>query len=171
MTLSRETPLLTPRRMMTDVAANFFVLVLLLCVGVSCAAMVTSVAHADVGSGSALLPTGDQLHDPLEAPSAAWSDLELAHKAGWPVLVFAVLVLLTKALGYFSAHLASVPVIGGAATWLAQARNAAVIAGSGVIAAALYNVLATGGTWTAALIAGALAIGGILHPTAAPKAS
>ena len=107
------------------------------------------------GSGSATSsPTtlpADKLHDPVAAPAQAWDELKAAKKTGWAVLVFAVLVMLTRLLARFGAK----------DSWLAalgKGKAAVVIGAVGALSLACYNALALGGAWIAAGAAGVIAL-------------
>ncbi len=108
------------------------------------------------------------LHDPLEAPLAALDDARAAKKTSWPLAVFAVLAMLTKALAYGAATLRGMPLIGVAAKWLATDKHAMWIAGLGTLVAAGYNTLVTGGTWVAVIVAIGVASAGLVHSTTQP---
>lgn len=126
------------------------------------------------GSGVAIVTTpASQLHDPLENPMAAWQDELGARKDGWPVALWAAIAMLAKALAYAerSPKWKGAPVIGPAITWLAIGKRAMAIAAVGVVAPAIYNALALGGSWGAALVAGGMAIAGLTHSTTQPASS
>ncbi len=125
-------------------------------------------AVAGTGPGTSSLAPLSQLHDPLEAPLAALDDARAARKTSWPLAVFAVLAMVTKALAYGAKALQGLPVIGAAAKWLATDKHAMWVAGLGTLAAAGYNTLATGGTWVALLVALGVAAAGLTHSTTQP---
>ncbi len=96
---------------------------------------------------------------------AAWDEAKAARKVGWPLAVFAVLVMLSKALAYGREKLKAVPVIGKAAQWLSVGKRAMLVVGFGTVAAAGYDVLTAGGSLVAALFAAGVAVAGVLHST------
>lgn len=172
---------------------NRFLLAMSLAVGITCTTY--ALVYADgsagvdagitvpVGSGLAppsvvvapvtitALPPATTLPDPLEHPLAALDDVKMTVKTTWPIAVFAILVMLTKALAYAAASLQSTPIVGGVARWLAQAKHAMAVAVTGALAAAAYNTLVTGGTVAAAVVAAGIAYAGLLHSTTQPKSS
>ena len=111
----------------------------------------------------------DSIDNPLTSPVAAWDDLKAAKKVSWPMLIWAVLAMLGKALAYGAEKFKTWPVIGKLASWLAQGKRAMVVAGLGALGAAGFDVLASGGSWVAALIASGVAIAGALHSTTQEK--
>jgi hypothetical protein len=133
-----------------------------------------SVATAiDAGSGSAVAPAPaapsvDALHNPAQAPLAAFDDLKAAKKLGWAMALFAALVMLLKAVAYVKDKLGGVPLLGKLAAWLAVNKRAVWIAGLGAGCAAAYNALAEGGTWMAALMLVAAKVFALMSPTTEP---
>lgn len=132
-----------------------------------------------VGSGSAVisltiaptaptLPPAIALPDPLEHPLAAIDQVKQAKQVGWPLLVGAILVMVTKALAYASTHAIPLPLVDRLAAWLAVGKRAVAVAAAGTLAAVGYNTLVAGGTWVAALIATGLAAAGLMHSTTQP---
>lgn len=111
----------------------------------------------------------DSIDNPLTSPVAAWDDLKAAKKVSWPMLIWAALAMLGKALAYGAEKFKTWPVIGKLASWLAQGKRAMVVAGLGALGAAGFDVLASGGSWVAALIASGVAIAGTLHSTTQVK--
>lgn len=114
------------------------------------------VAQADTGSAAPATPAAaptpaDKLHDPLSAPGASWDDLKAAKKVGWPLAVFAGLIMLCKLL----ARAKSVSFLAA----LGKGKTAVVIGALGALGAACFNAAAEGGAWTALLVAGVTAIG------------
>lgn len=98
----------------------------------------------------ATAPSLSDLHDPISSPAAAFDDVKAAKKIGWLVAVLAGLVLLGKGLARASQTFA----------FLGKGKAAIVIALLGTTAAGCYNAAASGGSWTAVLIA---AVVGIAH--------
>lgn len=94
-------------------------------------------------------PPADKLHDPVAAPAAAFDDVRAAKSVGWAAAVFAVLVMLARLLGRVQRY--------SFLAWLGKGRTAVVVAGTGAIAAAVYNVAMEGGSWMALLFAAVLA--------------
>jgi hypothetical protein len=119
----------------------------------------------DAGPIAAPAPPSAAIHDPAEAPLAAWDDAKAARKAGWPVLVFFVLVAISKALAYGREKLASVPLIGKLAVWLSTGKRAVAIAALGVVGVAGYDKLMSGGSLTSALVAAGIAASGLMSST------
>ena len=115
---------------------------------VSLAANDAGVAAIDSGQPeqAATETPADKLHDPASNPSAAWSDMKAAKKVGWPLAVFAGLVLLCKLLAraknyaMFSA--------------LGKGKTAVIVGATGALAASCYNAAVDGGAWTAVLLSG-----------------
>lgn len=122
-----------------------------------------AVSHAQ-GSGSAVAADGsaaptpaapaaapaDQLHDPVAQPLQALDDLKAAKKLGWGVAIFAALALAFRLLGLAK----SVSFL----AWLGKGKTATVLAGAGAVILAVYNALASGGAWMAALGAAGAAL-------------
>lgn len=108
-------------------------------------------ADAGVEAAPSSPAPADKLHDPIAAPKAAWDDVKAAKKMGWPVLVFAVLVMLAKLLGRAKKYklLAA----------LGKGKVAVVVGAVGALGTACYNAAAEGGAWSAMLLAGLVAIG------------
>jgi hypothetical protein len=119
----------------------------------------------DAGLVTAPAPPSAAVHDPAEAPLAAWDDAKAARKAGWPVLVFFVLVAISKALAYGREKLAAVPLIGKLALWLSTGKRAVALAALGVVGVAGYDKLMSGGSLTSALVAAGVAASGLMHST------
>jgi hypothetical protein len=164
---------------------------LCLAIALACGLSVASAAHADapIDAGTVTLPafTGSgsdgtapiatagsaagsasptaSVPDPAEHPAQAWDDAKAARKGGWPLLVFFVLVALTKALAYGRDKLKGAPLVGWIANRLAQGKTAMIVAGIGALAAAGYDVLANGGSVVSALTAAGVALAGALHST------
>lgn len=132
---------------------------------------------ATEGSGSAIPPATvtttttttvaphDAVPNPVTSPVAAWDEAKAARKGGWAILVFFVLVALTKALAYGRDKLKGMPGIGWIARRLAVGKTAMIVAGVGAVAAAGYDVIAQGGSVTSALFAAGVALAGALHST------
>jgi len=117
-----------------------------------------------VGSGSAVpAPTAATLSDPTSNPVAAYHEL-VALKGRWPLLVFAVLVLLAKLAHYAGDK------FGAVGRWLAVGKRSMYLAAVGGLAASCFDSLASGGTWSSvALVAGA-ALLALLSPHKADAA-
>jgi hypothetical protein len=129
---------------------------------------VVAADHAEApgsgaGSAAATPSPSASVPDPAEHPIQAWDEAKAAKKGGWAMLVFFVLVALTKALAYGREKLAGVPLVGKASAWLAQGKRAMIVAGATAIGVAGYDVLAGGGSLTAALFAAGAALAGVLH--------
>lgn len=122
------------------------------------------LAQADTGSGSALAPTdgtagsattpaapqpADKLHDPAEHPAQAWDDLKATKKVGWPLAVFAGLIMLCKLLGRAKKY--------KLAAFLSKGKTPVLIGMAGALAVACFNAAAEGGAWTAVFVAGVTA--------------
>lgn len=112
------------------------------------------VAVVDAGSGSAASSTpADKLADPVDNPTAAYDDLKAAKRESWPVLAFAIVLMLARVVGKAGK---SVPLLAK----LATGRVAVVVAGAAAVAAAGYNAAFAGGSAIAlitAVVATALA--------------
>ncbi len=126
------------------------------------------------GSGSGVTTTttvtvetkpSDSVVDPIEHPATAIDQAKIAKKSGWAMLVFFVLVALTKGLAYGRDKFAGLPGIGWIARRLSVGKTAMIVAGIGAVGAAGYDVLVGGGSVTAALFAAGAAIAGVLHST------
>lgn len=131
-----------------------------------------TAAGSSSTSGSAAAPAhkpSDDLDNPAVNPIAAWDDAKAARKTSWPLAVWAVLAMVGKALAYGADKLKGVPVLGKLASMLATGKTAMVVAGIGAVGAAGFDVLANGGTLTAALVASGVAIAGAMHSTTQPK--
>lgn len=127
-------------------------------------------ASAGSGSGSDVTPApevkpSDAISNPLEHPAAAVSEAKDAKKYGWAGLVFFVIVALTKALAYAREKLATTPLIGKFAAWLAVGKRAVIIAALGALGVAGYDALVGGGTLVAALFAALIAAAGVMSST------
>jgi hypothetical protein len=127
-------------------------------------AMETASAAAPVVTPAPVAPH-DAVTNPAEHPVQAWDDAKATKKGGWPLLVYFVLVALTKALAYGRDKLHGAPVIGWIARRLSIGKTAMIVAGLGALAAAGYDVLAAGGSIVAALMASGLALAGAMHST------
>jgi len=108
------------------------------------------VAHAQVagsGSGSAatLPPT---LHDPSTDPIASISDLQLAWKMGWPFAVLVGVIFVCEALAWLGKKYNNGPLAA-----LGKGRVSLVIGGVISVGLAMFNAVAAGGKWSAALLA------------------
>lgn len=121
------------------------------------------------GSAAPVHKPSDDLDNPAKNPIAAWDDAKAARRTSWPLAVWAVLAMLGKALAYGATALAGVPLLGKLAAWMAKGKGAMVVAGVGAVGAAGFDVLANGGTLTAALVASGVAIAGVTHSTTQPK--
>lgn len=119
----------------------------------------------DAGPVIAPAPPSAAIHDPAEAPLAAWDDAKAARKAGWPVLVFFLLVAISKTLAYGREKLSGAPLIGKLALWLSTGKRAVAVAAIGVIGVAGYDKLLDGGSMTSALVAAGIAASGLMHST------
>lgn len=120
-----------------------------------------SVTAEPADTGSAATPA-DKLHDPLSSPGAAFDDLKAAKKVGWPLAVFAGLIMLCKLL----ARAKSIPWLSA----LGKGKTAVVVAATGAIATACFNAAADGGAWSATAFAGLLALAHYFDATPKPKA-
>lgn len=136
--------------------------------GVVLDAGVAVVAAPSVSAPPPAAPPSASLPDPAEHPLDAWNEEQLARKTSWPLAVFAVLLMVTKALAYGRAKLQDAPVIGAAARWLALDKHAMWVTGLGTVAAAAYDVLRGGGSLVAGLIAAAVAYAGLVHSRTVP---
>jgi hypothetical protein len=125
------------------------------------AAVVASAAAADSGSAAAAPPSA-QLHDPTIDPVAALGDVK-ALKARWPLLVLAIGIMLAK-LVHFAGDK-----FGPVGKWLAVGHRAMFIAAAAALLSTLYDSLASGGTWSTALLTAMLAVAALIKPDA-PKA-
>jgi hypothetical protein len=98
------------------------------------------------GSGSAIAPMPSTIHDPTQDPAGFLSDLELAKKHGWGVLVL---------VGVFG--LCELLALGGknvkALAFLGKGRVSIVIGAAVSIATTSIAALANGGTWLSVLYA------------------
>lgn len=125
-----------------------------------------SGSSVDKGSAAAPAPTkADALPNPLQNPVQAISEAKLAQKTAWPLAVWCVLAMLGKALAYGRDKIKGVPLLGKLAAWLAKGKGAMIVAAVGAVGAAGYNVMADGGTLTAAIVAAGIALAGITHST------
>ena len=123
------------------------------------------VAADHAGSAATPAKPSDALDNPVTSPLAAWDDAKAAKKTSWPLAVWAVLAMLGKALAYGREKLKGLPGIGWLARRLAVGKTAMIVAGVGAVGAAGYDVLASGGSIVAALVASGVAIAGALHST------
>lgn len=105
------------------------------------------VGDAGAVSVSAAAPA-DSLHDPVSSPPAAWDDVKAARKVGWPLVVFAALIMLCKAFRRAGERFA----------WLATGKMPVVVGALGAIATSCYNAAADGGAWTATAFAGLMGL-------------
>ena len=131
-----------------------------------------AVAGSGSSSGSGLtvvvtVPPG-QLANPAANPIEAYDEIKTAQRAGWPALLFTILALALKGAAYGYVRLQNVPVLGAAAAWLAVGKRAMAVAGAATVATAIALALTSGTTWTAALMAGALALAGVTKSTVTP---
>lgn len=92
----------------------------------------------------------DKLHDPIDAPGAAWDDVKAAKKIGWPALVFAVTILLCKLLGRSKKY--------AFLAFLGKGKVPVVVGALNAIAISCYNAAADGGAWTAMAFAGLMGL-------------
>lgn len=125
------------------------------------------LAQADTGSAAASHDAGPvtaspatQLHDPISSPSASWDDLKAARKVGWPLVVFAGLIMLAKLAKRGGERFA----------WLARGKTPVVVGALGALGAACYNAAATGGAWSATLFAGVMGLSHFLDAGGKPSA-
>lgn len=128
--------------------ARILIIIALLFPVVALAQPVGSGSAVALNAGSASATPADKLHDPTSSPAASWDDVKVAKKVGWPLAVFAVLVMLARLVGK----------LGGKVSWLAKGKAAVIVGAVGAIAASCYNAAADGGAWTATLMAGAGAL-------------
>jgi hypothetical protein len=124
-------------------------------VGVYLTAFYAGEAHAQsvdagVGSGSSVLPS-DQLHDPLSNPVQSYDDLLAAKHLGWPVLAFALVLMLARVAGTLGKNISWLAVLG-------QGKVAVVVAGLAAVSASAYNTAFSGGSLVAVLTAAVLAL-------------
>lgn len=107
----------------------------------------------DAGSASAPAPTAtpaDKLHDPAAHPAAAWDDLKAAKKVGWPLAVFAGLLMACKLLKRAQKY--------KLAAFLSKGKMPVLVGMVGALALACFNAAADGGAWTAVFVAGVTAL-------------
>ncbi len=123
------------------------------------------VDPAGVTTCSELPPKAADLPNPAAAPVQAWDDAKAARKVSWPLAVWAALAMLGKALAYGREKLKTVPIVGKAAEWLSVGKRAMVVAAIGTVGSAGYDVLISGGSVVAALVASGIAIAGTVHST------
>jgi hypothetical protein len=128
-------------------------------------AMVDAGAGSDVTAAPATPAPHDAVTNPAEHPVQAWDEVKATKKGGWPLVVYFALVALTKALAYGRDKLQGMPGLGWIARRLSVGKTAMIVAGLGALAAAGYDVLAAGGSITAALMASGLALAGAMHST------
>lgn len=140
---------------------------LLVSVGVPCGAWHLSRARADTpalsdagvldaGSGSAIsIPTtpADRLHNPITDPFGTVGDLQTYWSYGWSTLLLLCTWILLELLAWAGqkkdiAWMA----------WFGTGYRAFVIAAGSSVIASMFNVLALGGKWAAALAAGISAL-------------
>lgn len=140
--------------------------------GESSAATPPAMTLLEDAGVSATVHSSADLPNPVQHPVDAWNEWKATKKTGWPLAVFAGLAFIGKGLAYGKDKLARVPLLGRLATWLAEGRRAIALAAIGTIGAAGYDVLAAGGSLTAAVIAAGVAFAGLLQPVhPAPAAS
>lgn len=116
-------------------------------------------AGSGSGSGSAVPAPADQLHNPVDAPVAAYDDFKAAQKIGWPLALLAALVMLTRGIATAATRW-SISWL----AWLAKGAAATAISGAGAIGAAAFNTLALGGTWFAVAVAAMGALLALMTP-------
>ncbi len=121
-------------------------------------------AMVDAGAAPVVTPA-DALPNPLERPAQAMDDAKLARKTSWPLAVWAALAMAGKALAYGRDKMQGMPVFDDLATWLSKGKHAMWVAAVGAVGAAGYNVMVSGGTLVAALLASGIAIAGLSHST------
>jgi hypothetical protein len=146
------------------------------CLVLSCFHIGVRMASADApalldagsGSSSATAAPADQLHNPVQSPVLAFDDVAAAKKLGWAAMLFAILVMATKALAYAKDHLEGVPLVGKLAAWLSVTKRAMYVSGIGAGATAAYNAIALGGTWMAAVFVGGGLFLALTHPFGTP---
>lgn len=117
----------------------------------------TADTPVEVSSTAAPAPTtkpADKLHDATN-PGAAWDDLKAAKKVGWPLAIFAALIILARAVSK----------LGSKVAFLGKGKVAVLVGAVGAIAASCYNAAADGGAWTATMVAGVTALGHYLDGT------
>ncbi len=98
-----------------------------------------------------------QLHDPSTDPLGFLSDLELAKKIGWPLLVGICVLGLLELAGYLGKSVAAL-------TWLTSGRTSIVIAGGVAVLSAACNAMLAGGNYVAAAVAAAVALAAYIRP-------
>jgi hypothetical protein len=119
------------------------------------AAPPASVEPAPIASSSSLA-------DPTVAPIQAVSQLAQLEHVGWPLALLAVLIMLSRA------GVALAPRYALTAK-LERGKRLMVVAGVGTVAAAAFNTVALGGSWTAALVGAAGVVFAMLSPHAPQK--
>lgn len=127
-------------------------------------AEIQTIGRADgSGSGSAIATKpSDDVANPAEAPAEFVSDLKAAKSKGWiPALMVGVLGVL-KALQMLGKKI-------GKLGFLSKGRTAMLIAGGVTLVAAVYDVLAGGGSIAEIGVAGLVAVIGLIPPTSADK--
>lgn len=120
-------------------------------------------ADAGSGSGSAVTPA-DKLHDPIANPAASLDDLAAARREGWPVLIFAILLLAARVVGRLGK---SIPFLAK----LDSGKTAVIVAGVLAVAVAGYNAAALGGSPVALITAVVAAALAYWNSHASPKAA
>lgn len=109
------------------------------------------VVAQDAGSASATGETpADKLHDPVSDTKAAIDDVKQAKRQGWPMLIFALGVMLAKLVG----RVKKWPKL----SFLNKGRAAVIVGALCAMVFAVFNALGDGGSLYAAGYAGVLAV-------------
>lgn len=123
-------------------------------------------AGPPTGPGSGTAPSlSDKLHNPVDDPLAAISDLRAAKKQGWAAAILAAIVMLTAGLARAAQRWPTVSFL----AWFGKHKTAIfIVGGVGTVSAAAYNTLVLGGTVMAVIFAAVGAVLTLIAPT--PKA-
>ena len=113
-------------------------------------------AEVQQGAGSASAPApADSLANPVDDPVEAYSDLKAAKKQGWALGILAAFIMLAAAIGRAATKWPTWPVL----NWINQHKKITIaVAFVGITASAVFNALALGGSWYAAIGAGGAAL-------------
>lgn len=106
------------------------------------------------GSGSAIVPPHDQLHDPMTQPQEALTDIQKLKQKGWLATVTIGLYMLCMLLSKLQQRFPKLARLG-------DGRVAAIVAASGTVLAGCVDVVMLGGSYItvgAALIIGIVAL-------------
>lgn len=139
--------------------------------------IIPAMIDAGVGSadGSATTTTtqvtvttgpADKLHNPVDDPLAALSDVREAKKQGWAFAILAVVVMLVAGFARASVRWPTLPVL----SQIAKHKTVIfAVACLGASAVGAYNALALGGSWYSVLVAGGGAALLFINAGAPPK--